>query len=279
MFKSKSLQSLFLIALGSLIYAIAINYFLIPTKLGEGGVTGLTTIAYYTLKIPPYLTNFILNGFLLLVGYRFLDRRTIIRSIWAVIWLSIFLKIPVFYTYHTTETIIPTLAGGVLTGVAMGLILNAGGSIAGSTILGRIFNKYFGMQIGSATLFFDLAVAIPSVLIIGFQNMLLTVLELYLSAQLTNVFLSRFGSKKSINIISNQTNLIAQKLSAELHQGITLIKASGYYSQTERPIIYLICSSKQLAEIIPLIREIDPQALIVVDNIRSVRAEELYRLL
>ncbi|MFT8457741.1 MAG: YitT family protein [Liquorilactobacillus ghanensis] len=279
MFKSENLKSLSLITLGAMIYAIAINYFLIPTKLGEGGVTGLTTIAYYTLNIPPYLTNLFLNGLLLLIGYKFLNRQTIIRSIWAIVWLSIFLRIPVFYTYQTSETIIPTLAGGFLTGVAMGLILNAGGSIAGSTILGRIFNKYFGIKIGSATLFFDLVVAIPSVFIIGFQNMLLTVLELYISAHLTNVFLARFGSKKSINIISDQTDLIAEKLSTELHQGVTLIKATGYYSKTARPIIYLICTSKQLAEIIPLIREIDAQALIVVDNIRSVRAEELDRLL
>ncbi|WP_057738525.1 YitT family protein [Liquorilactobacillus uvarum] len=275
----KRYRDLFYIALGSLIYAIAINYFLIPTMLGEGGVTGLTTIAYYTLKIPTYLTNFVLNGLLLLVGLRFLDRKTIIRSLWAVVWLSIFLRIPVFYVYHTNQTIIPTIFGGVLTGISMSLILNAGGSIAGSTVLGRIFNKYFGTPVGSATLFFDLAVAIPSMFIIGFEKMLLTVLGLYISAKITNLSLARFGAKRVLQVISNQYEDIAQSISDNLGQGVTVVQAAGFYSKSDRPIIYFICTPKEMAHIIPVIRDADPQALIVTESVRSVRAADLYRLL
>ena len=275
----KRYRDVFYIALGSLIYAIAINYFLIPTMLGEGGVTGLTTIAYYTLKIPTYLTNFVLNGLLLLVGLRFLDRKTIIRSLWAVVWLSIFLRIPAFYVYHTNQTIIPTIFGGVLTGISMSLILNAGGSIAGSTVLGRIFNKYFGIPVGSATLFFDLAVAIPSIFIIGFEKMLLTVLGLYISAKITNLSLARFGAKRVLQVISNQYEDIAQSISDNLGQGVTVVQAAGFYSKSDRPIIYFICTPKEMAHIIPVIRDADPQALIVTESVRSVRAADLYRLL
>ncbi|KRL03538.1 hypothetical protein FC81_GL001792 [Liquorilactobacillus capillatus DSM 19910] len=265
--------------LGSLVFAISINYFLIPTRLGEGGVTGLTTIAYYTLKIPTYLTNFVLNGLLLLVGLKFLDRKTILRSLWAVVWLSIWLKLPVVYTYHTNQTLIPTMLGGVLTGIAMGLILNAGGSIAGSTVLGRILNKYFGISIGSATLFFDLAVAIPAIFIIGFENMLLTVLELYISAKITNMMLARFGAKRVLQVISSRYSDIAQAISDNLGQGVTVVQASGFYSKTDRPIIYFICTPREMARIIPLLKEIDSSALIITENVRSVRANDLYRLL
>ncbi|KRL80797.1 YitT family protein [Secundilactobacillus paracollinoides] len=54
------------IIIGAMVYAIAINYFLIPNRIGEGGVTGLTTIGYYALHIQPALTNFVLNGILLI---------------------------------------------------------------------------------------------------------------------------------------------------------------------------------------------------------------------
>lgn len=272
-------RKLFYITLGSLLYAISINYFLIPTRLGEGGVTGLTTIAFYTLQIPTYLTNLVLNGILLLIGLKYLKRKTVLRSLWAIIWLSIFLRLPIIYTYHTQQTIIPTIAGGVLTGISMGLILNAEGSIAGSTILGKICNQYLGIPIGSATLFFDLAVAIPSVFIIGFENTLLTVIELYISAKITNLALERFGSKKVIQIISSHSNNIAQAISDSLGQGVTLLQATGFYSKSTKPIIYFICSSKNLARIIPIIAVTDPAALIITENVRSVRATDIYRLL
>lgn len=48
--------------IGALVYALAINSFLIPSKLGEGGVTGLMTIFYYWIGFPPALTNLILSG-------------------------------------------------------------------------------------------------------------------------------------------------------------------------------------------------------------------------
>lgn len=228
----KQVKQLLMIALGSLLFAIAINYFLIPTRLGEGGVTGMTTILYYTLEIPPYLTNFVLNTIILIIGWKFLDGPTIIRSLWAVASMSLFLKIPIFYHYTTPQTIIPTLASAVLTGIALGLILNNGGSVAGSTVLAKIFNKYLGVPIGTGIMMMDLFVASPMIFIIGFENLLLTLLYLYISNMIANTYLARFGSKKAIQIISTDYNKIAQLLSDDLKQGVTLIQATGICPRT-----------------------------------------------
>ena len=67
--------------MGALIYALAINSFLIPSKLGEGGVTGLMTIFYYWIGFPPALTNLILNGILLFVGWKMLSKQTVLYTI------------------------------------------------------------------------------------------------------------------------------------------------------------------------------------------------------
>ncbi|KRL18085.1 hypothetical protein FD12_GL000928 [Lentilactobacillus rapi DSM 19907 = JCM 15042] len=267
------------IVIGAFIYAIAINDFLIPHQIGEGGVTGLTTIGYYALHIPPAYTNFVLNGILMLVGFRYLEKHTVWYSLWAVLWISIFLKLPPLLNYHTNQTLIPAIAGGVLMGIAMEIIFRGEGTIAGSTILAKIVNRYFGMQNGSAMLMFDLLVAIPSGLIIGFQNMILTVIELYVSAVVLNGLLSRFGARKAVTIISAQTDEVTAELSAVLHQGITLIKAKGYYHQEKRPMIYVICTDKQVAQIVPLVSSVDPEALVVVDNVHSVKGEALGKLL
>ena len=267
------------IILGAFIYAIAINDFLIPHQIGEGGVTGLTTIGYYALSIPPAVTNFVLNGILMLVGFRFLSKKTVWYSLWAIVWISIFLKLPRFLNYQTTQTIMPAIAGVVLMGISMWIIFRGEGTIAGSTILAKIMNRYFGMKNGSAMLMFDLCVAIPSVFIIGFQNMILTVIELYVSAVVLNSLLSRFGARKAVTIISNQTDEITSELSEMLHQGITLISAKGYYHQEKRPIIYLICTDKQVAQIVPLVSSVDPDAFVVVDNVHSVKGEALEKIL
>lgn len=267
-----------LIMVGAVIYALAINYFLIPNRIGEGGVTGLTAIGYYTLKISPALTNLVLNGILMLVGWRYLNRQTVYYSLWAVLWISIFLKVPVFMPYQTSQTLIAAVTGGVLMGISMGLIFRAGGTIAGSTILAKIVNRYLGIRNGSAMLFFDLSVAIPSAYVIGFQNMLLTVAELYVSAVVLNKFLDAVGAKRSVMVFSEHNQEIGQALSSQLGQGVTMLNATGFYRQRRQDVLYYICSQQNWTRVMPIIAAIDPEALVVTDQIRSVRGVNLSKL-
>lgn len=90
--KSK-IVDIFMILVGSFIFSLAINLFVIPNDLGEGGVTGLTIIFYYIYGWSPGLVSFILNGFLLIIGYKFLSKNTIKYTIIAVIFNSVFLHL------------------------------------------------------------------------------------------------------------------------------------------------------------------------------------------
>ncbi|WP_461227346.1 YitT family protein [Lacticaseibacillus suihuaensis] len=275
----KMAQNAALIALGAAIYALAINYFLIPNRIGEGGVTGLTTIGYYALNISPALTNLVLNGLVLVLGLRFLDRRTIGYTLWAILCISGFLRLPVIAGYHTSQSVIAAVFGGVLMGVAMGIILRANGTVAGSTILAKIINKYFGMKNGTATLMFDLCVAVPSGLIIGFQNMLLTVLELYVSAVVLNRYLDRFGAKHSLMVVSPHNQAIAKALTDALGQGVTMLAATGFHSQRPQEILYFVCTNAAWPQALAIVAAADPNALIVADQVRSVRGLQLSKLL
>lgn len=273
------IKNLLLMIVGSFLYGIAVNWFLLPHEIGDGGTVGLAAVGYYALDIPPEISNIVLNGLLLLIGYRLLDKKTIFNSLWAVIWISVFLRMPNFLSYHTDQTLIPAIVAGILMGAGLTLIFNAGGTIAGSTVIGEIGNRYLGMQRGSGMLTFDLAVAIPSGFIIGFENMLLTVAELYTCAMVLNKLRSFFGAKKSVTIITDKTEEVTEALSNSLKQGITIINSTGYYHKEPRKLIYVICTHKQVANIFPIISSIDAKALVVADDVHSVKGEELSRIL
>lgn len=180
--KKTIVVNLLLNTVGAFLYTVAINGFLISNHLGEGGVTGLMTIFYYLLKIAPSLTNIVLNGLLLLIGWKLLNKQTVFYTLYTITMISVFLKLIGSMRFPLHDPLVAALIGGALMGVAMGFIMKGEGTLAGSTILARIVNKFFGIKTGSAMLCFDLMVAIPSAVIIGFENMLLTIVELYLSA-------------------------------------------------------------------------------------------------
>lgn len=266
------------IILGSFVYSVAVNDLLLPHQIGEGGVTGLTAIGYYALHIQPAITNIVLNTIILLISFKLLDKKTIFYSIWCVIWISFFLKMPSILHYHTQQTLIPAIIAGVFMGIALGLIYRANGTIAGSTIIASILNKYFGIQTGTAMLLCDLVVALPSGLIIGTERMFLTVIELYISAVVLNIFNNMFGAKYSLKIITPNVEQMSAALSDQLKQGITMVHTHGYYSGEKRAMIYIICTKKQSAQLFFLIERIDPDAMIVIEQVHSVAGHELNML-
>lgn len=199
--KKTIVVNLLLNTVGAFLYTVAINGFLISNHLGEGGVTGLMTIFYYLLKIAPSLTNIVLNGLLLLIGWKLLNKQTVFYTLYTITMISVFLKLIGSMRFPLHDPLVAALIGGALMGVAMGFIMKGEGTLAGSTILARIVNKFFGIKTGSAMLCFDLMVAIPSAVIIGFENMLLTIVELYLSAVILNKLLAQFVEKRSLTIL------------------------------------------------------------------------------
>ena len=72
--KKDTLKSFVLVTLGCFLFSYVINAIVIANHFGEGGITGVSLLGYYTLQIDPALSNLILNGFLLIIGYRYLEK-------------------------------------------------------------------------------------------------------------------------------------------------------------------------------------------------------------
>src|SRR5699024_10426231 len=142
----RTVTDLVVIIFGSLLFALAVNLFVIPTDLGEGGVTGITIILYYLYGWSPGLVNFILNGLLLIVGY----------TIIVVILISLFLHLTRNLMIDSNEVIVNMVFAGLLAGSGIGLIIRVGGTTAGTTILASITKKYLGWNVSYGLLFFDL---------------------------------------------------------------------------------------------------------------------------
>src|SRR5699024_4175735 len=165
------------------IFALAVNIFIIPTDLGEGGVTGVTIILYYLYGWSPGLMSFILNGILLIIGYQFLSKLTIRYTIIAVVFNALFLHLTRHWSIDSSEMFVNMIFGGLLGGVGIGLIIRVGGTSAGTTILASITKKYLGWNISYGLLFFDLIVVFSSYFVIGIEKLLLTMILLYLATK------------------------------------------------------------------------------------------------
>jgi len=263
-------MDIFIIAVGSLLFALAVNLFVIPNDLGEGGVTGLTIIAYYLFGWSPSIVSFVLNAVLLVVGYKFLNRQTTIYTIIAVTLHSLFLHLTESWSIASDEIIVNTIFGGIFAGVGIGLIIRVGGTTAGSTILARITNKYLGWSISYGLLFFDLIVAFSSYFIIGAEALMLTIIMLYVGTKVMEFVIEGVNPKKAVTIISKKPEDIASHVNGFMNRGVTVLSGHGYYTKEQKEILYIVISKQEVVKLKKIVKEIDKDAFIAIHDVRDV---------
>ncbi|WP_428700829.1 YitT family protein [Staphylococcus coagulans] len=267
---SRTIRDLILVVLGAFIFSAGVNAFIITADLGEGGVTGLAIILYYAFHLSPAITNFVVNAILIGVGYKFLSKRSMYLTILATVLISIFLSLTESWHVKTDDVIINAIFGGFSVGLGIGIIVLAGGTTAGTTILARIANKYLDVSTPYALLFFDLIVVLISLTVIPLDRALLTIISLYIGTKVMDFVIEGLNPKKAVTIISKEPDRIAKMIDEDIGRGITILNGRGYFSKKETDVLYAVISKTQLSRTKRMIRKIDENAFVVVHYVRDV---------
>lgn len=269
-----TLKSFILVTLGCFLFSYTINALVIANHFGEGGITGLTLLGYYTLQIDPALSNLILNGFLLIIGYRYLERKTMVYTVLAVFELPTFLKVTQDWPVFVPENLVVAgVAAGVLVGIALGLVILGKGTTAGTDIIAMMMHKYLGWSVSSSLLMIDFIIVTPLAFVIGFEKAVLTLIMLFIASKVINFILEGFNPRKAIMIISDKYNEIGQRIQTDLDRGITVLDGHGFYSKEKRQVLYVVVSRQQLMPVQRIIHEYDPEAFVIITDVNQVIGE------
>ncbi|GGH53569.1 membrane protein [Paenibacillus silvae] len=275
--KRRITDVLFLMA-GAFLFALAVNLFVIPNDLAEGGVTGITIILYYLFHWSPGLMNLILNGILLLIGYKFLDKTTTVYTIIAVVFNSLFLHLTEDWSIASNELWVNTIFAGVFAGLGIGLIVKVGGTTAGTVILARLANKYLDWSISYGLLFFDLIVAFSSYFIIGPQGLMCTIVLLFVGTKTMEFIIEGLNPKKAVMIISSKQDEIAKQVIEKMDRGVTVLSGHGYYTKNPKEILYIVISKQEVPMLKKIVRAEDEIAFITIHDVRDVFGEGFIEL-
>lgn len=270
MFLNKNIKNILLVILGSFIFSVGVNAFVISGNLGEGGVTGIAIVLYYAFHISPALTNFVANAILIVIGYKFLSKKSTILTIIATVLISVFLSLTESWHVETGNVIINAVFGGTSVGLGIGIIVLAGGTTAGTTILARIANKYLDVSTAYALLFFDLIVVAISLTVLPLSKALVTVISLYIGTKVMDYVIEGLNTKKAMTIISSKPEEVAKAIDEQVGRGLTILNGHGYYSREEKDVLYVVVAKTQVTRAKRIIKKIDKNAFLVIHDVRDV---------
>ena len=270
-------KSILTIIFGAAIYAFGLTYFVVPHHLFEGGATGITLITYYLFNIPISVMNLIINIPLFILAWKIFGAKTLYSSLLGTIslsiWLAIFEKIPLNFNLEG-DLVIVALVAGVLLGLGLGIIFNAGGTTGGTDIVARILNKYTNISVGK--LLFALDFLILMLILIIFKDLRLvtyTLLFDFIVSRVIDLIGEGGYAGKGFMIITQKPMEVADKINEELGRGVTFISGQGYYSQKDLKIIYCIVARNEMIKMKELIHTIDPKAFITITEAHEILGE------
>ncbi|MBO1198822.1 YitT family protein [Staphylococcus simiae] len=267
---NKTLRDLIFIVFGSFIFSAGVNAFIISGNLGEGGVTGIAIILYYAFHLSPAITNFVVNAVLIAIGYKFLSKRSMYLTIIVTILISIFLSLTKTWQIETGNIIVNAIFGGASVGLGIGIIVLAGGTTAGTTILARIATKYLDVSTPYALFGFDIIVVLISLSVIPIDKVLVTVISLYIGTKVMEFVIEGLNTKKAMTIISTKPEELAKAIDEQIGRGLTILNGHGYYTREEKDVLYVVISKTQVSKAKRLIKKFDEHAFLVIHDVRDV---------
>ncbi|MCK1976224.1 YitT family protein [Jeotgalicoccus huakuii] len=269
-FTVQTLINVLTIIVGSFLFSIGVNSFMIAGNLGEGGFIGISIILYYAFGLPTALTNLIMNFAILIVGFKFLGKRAMYYTIFTIPMTSLALWVTETWQIQTDEILINTVFGGLFIGTGIGLIIRVGSTTAGTTILAKMANKFLDVNVSYALLFFDLIVITIGLTVMSIEQVLLTVIALYVATKVMDFIIEGMNPKKAVTIISQKPDVVANLINTKINRGVTILDGRGYYSKEDKDILFVVINKSQLNRLKRLIKANDDQAFVVVHDVNSV---------
>lgn len=272
--KRKMLADLMWISLGIVICGAAIFFFLIPSGLSVGSVSGLAIVLSHIIPIPISIITLICNAAMLAVGYLFIGREFGAKTIYTSLLLPAVLR-----GLEWAFPNMPSLMGDpfldmicylFLVAVGQTLIFMRNASSGGLDIVGKLLNKFLHIDLGRAIALAGMCVALSSAFFYDAKTVILSVLGTYLSGIILDHFIFGFDPKRRVCILSSHMEELRQFIINDLHSGATIYNALGAYECTPREELVVIVNKQEYAALMDQIRKIDPSAFVTVYTVNDV---------
>lgn len=264
----KLLKSLFFITIGAFITAFALESFLLPNKVIDGGIIGISMIVNQLTHWNLGLLIIILNTPFILLAFKKMGKMFVFLTAYANIILAFALNI--FHHYKVTNDItLATVFGGIVLGIGVGLILKNESSLDGTEILSLLVSKKFGCSVGEFIMGINVFIYLAAGKVFSWESAMYSILTYFIASKVIDAVMEGLNSSKSVRIISDDAGLIGNALIEKLDISITYLKGIGGYSGQDKDIIYCVISRLELPKMIEITKEIDSHAFISVVDVHE----------
>lgn len=265
------IKKLFFWLVGAFIVAVALEMFLLPNKIIDGGVIGISMMVSYVTKWNLGLLIFCINIPFMLIALRSLGKKFIINTFIATALLSVATNVTINLQPATNDLLLATVFGGILLGLGVGLILRNNASLDGTEMLSIVLSKRFKIvSVGELLMGMNLFIYTAAGFLLGWERAMYSILTYFVASKVIDTVLEGLDKAKSVRIVSDCWEEIGDCIMKELNTSVTYIKSKGGYSKQEKILTFCVVNKFDIPKLKEVVHDIDPRAFIVTEDVHEV---------
>lgn len=263
-------RGIFLIA-GAFIVAVALEMFLLPNKIIDGGVIGISMMVSYLTNWNLGLLIFGINIPFIILAYKSLGQKFVINTFFAVTMLAVATNVVSQFHHITEDLLLVTIFGGILLGLGVGLILRHNASLDGTEMVSIILTRKLKIvSVGELLLFINLFIYACAGFVFEWDRAFYSILTYYIASKTIDAVLEGMDKAKSVRIVSDYSREIGEAIMKELDTSVTYVRTVGGYSRQEKILTFCVVNKFDVPKLKDVVHDVDPKAFIVTEDVHEV---------
>ena len=257
-----------------IIVAIAVFFFMIPSNVTVGSITGVAMVLSHFIPLPVSILTMIMNIILLILGFLFIGKEFGVKTVYTAMMLPILLWVfeHVFPNNQslTNDQTLDVVCYCCLVSVGMALLFVHNASSGGMDIVAKFMNKYLRIELGKAVAISGIVAALLSIFVFDIKTVILAVVGTYFNGIVVDHFIFGNTIKRRVCILSKKEKEILDFILYELHSGATNYHAYGAYTNERRTEIVTVVDKSEYLKLINFVTKIDPDAFVTVCSLNEI---------
>lgn len=258
-----------MMAVGAVIAAFAIEEFLVPCTILDGGVVGIGIMINNLTGITLGLLTLVINIPFLIIGSKRLGKSFVIKSAYSMLIFSAFLKVFERLENATQEYLLAVCFGGVILGIGVGLVIKFGGCLDGTESVALLLNKKYNIPVGRIVLGFNVVIFVVAGLLFGFDRAMYSLLTYFITSKVLDIIEEGFNQAKAAMIITDSAYEISSQIYGKLGRTVTLMEGEGLVSG-KKVVMYCVLTRFEINELKEIIKDIDTSAFITITDVSEI---------
>ncbi|WMM11139.1 YitT family protein [Staphylococcus simulans] len=259
------------LTIGSMLTAVGLELFLVPNKLLDGGIVGVSIILSHLTGLSLGVFIFILNLPFFFLGYKQIGKTFAVSTLYAITVLSIGTMLLHDIPAVVREPLLITIFGGAIVGIGVGLVIRAGGSMDGTEIMSILVHNRLPFSVGEIVMIFNFFIFAVAGFVFTWESAMYSVVAYFIAFKMIDLILIGLDESKAVWIISDEYKEIGEAINDRLGRGVTYLHEEGAYTGDPRKVVFTVITRVEEAKLKEVVIQIDPNAFLSFGNVSEVR--------